>query len=437
VTRRRAIAAAAAVVIGLAGVAGVVVAMNRSNVSPGADATSSLPTSRVERGSLELTVHMKGDLRALRQQAIMAPTVGGALRILTMADAGAVVKAGDVILEFDPADQLYAREQALSEVLEAEQEVIKRRADTEAQTAQDRVALLTAESDVRRAELDAKVDQDLIPANEYQIRQAALQEARRVLAQTEQDIKTRATVGAAGLAVLEEKRNKARLAADRAEQNTETLVIKAPMDGVIAVRENRDAAGGIFFSGMSLPAYRVGDTVNPGRPVLDIFDVSRMEIRASVNEQERANLEPKQTVRVHSDVGTGPPLTAAVKAVSGLGKTDWAGPLRVFEVTLEIDRADPRLRPGTSVKVVVPGQRVDNVLILPRQAVFEKDGKPVIYERSGAGFEPRPIKVLHRTESRVAVDGIAEGAEVALINPEATTTGKPSTAAPAGPGLGR
>jgi multidrug efflux pump subunit AcrA (membrane-fusion protein) len=162
-----------------------------------------------------------------------------------------------------------------------------------------------------------------------------------------------------------------------------------------------------------------------------------MEIRASVNEQERANLEPKQTVRVHSDVGTGPPLTAAVKAVSGLGKTDWAGPLRVFEVTLEIDRADPRLRPGTSVKVVVPGQRVDNVLILPRQAVFEKDGKPVIYERSGAGFEPRPIKVLHRTESRVAVDGIAEGAEVALINPEATTTGKPSTAAPAGPGLGR
>ena len=60
-----------------------------------------------------------------------------------MADAGQPVNEGDVILEFDPADQQHALEQAESEVLEAEQEIIKRRADTEAAAAQDKVRCST------------------------------------------------------------------------------------------------------------------------------------------------------------------------------------------------------------------------------------------------------------------------------------------------------
>ena len=127
------------------------------------------------------------------------------------------------ILEFDPADQQHALEQAESEVLEAEQEIIKRRADTEAAIAQDKVTLLNAQSEARRAELDASVEQDLIAGNEFKIRQAALIEAKRALAQTIQDVEARASANKAGLSVLEEKRAKAKMAADRAKQNIESL----------------------------------------------------------------------------------------------------------------------------------------------------------------------------------------------------------------------
>ena len=432
-TRRRGLVVTGVVVLAVAAVAAVA---TRSRARIMADSGPSVPTGRVTRGTLALTVHLTGEFRTSRQQAITAPPVGGVLRILALADAGAMVKQGDVIVEFDPADQLYSLEQAESELLEAEQEIIQRRASTAAQVAQDKVALLTEQFNVRRAELDAKVDQDLVPANDYQIRQASLQEARRILAQTERDVKTRADIGTAGLAVLEEKRAKARLGADRARQNIENLVIKASMDGVISVRENSDASGGVFFSGMTLPQYRVGDTVSPGRPMIDIFDVSRMEIRANVNEQERDNVAPGQAVRVEANVAPGPPLAAKVTAVSGLGRPDrTAGPLRTFEVTLALDQADSRLRPGTSVAVIVPGRNVENALLLPRQAVFEKDGKPIVYERTAADFQPREIKVLHRTESRVAIDGIAEGVEVALVNPSLIEkTGSTRTMTP-GPGL--
>jgi multidrug resistance efflux pump len=426
VTRRRTIGLALVAVVVSAGAAMAVLA--RSRLSGIAETGPVVPTARVARQTLELTVHLQGDMRALRQQTILAPSVGGALRILHLADSGATVKEGEILLEFDPADQVHALEQAQSEVLEAEQEIIKRRADTEAQTAQDKVALLTAQSEVRRAELDASVDQDLIAANEYKIRQAALEEARRALARTEQDIKARVAVNSAGLSVLEERRTKANMSADRARQNIQDLVIRSPMAGVLSVRENRDA-GGMFSYYMTLAPYRIGDTVNPGRQVVDVFDVSRMEIRAMVNEQDRANLEEGQAVIVTSTAVPGEELTAKVTAVSGSGRSERrAGPLRLFEVTLTLDRPNPALLPGTSVEVVASGRTVENALVLPRQTIFEKDGRPIVYERVGAGFEPRPVKVLHRTESRVAVEGLSEGAEIALVNPDAaaSTTSGPS-----------
>ena len=145
---------------------------------------------------------------------------------------------------------------------------------------------------------------------------------------------------------------------------------------------------------------------------------------------------------VTSNAVPGESFKSIVTAVAGLGRPDRnAGPLRQFEVTLELERPDARLRPGTSVQVVVQGKSVENALQLPRQAVFDKDGKPIVYVRGTGptGFERREIKILHRTESRVALDGLAEGTEVALVDPNAALKTKPSAApAPApGPGVSR
>ena len=159
-----------------------------------------------------------------------------------------------------------------------------------------------------------------------------------------------------------------------------------------------------------------------GRPVLDVFDVATLEVRARVNEQERANVAVGQTARLEADAAPDLATQARVTQVAGLGRPDnRAGPLRQFDVVLELVHPDPRLKPGTTVRVVVTGDTVKDVLLVPRSALFEIDGKPVVYERAGGAeaFAPRPIKVLHRTESQVAIEGIDEGAQVALVNPVA------------------
>ena len=79
-----------------------------------------VPTARVTKGPLKLTVHAVGDLRAGRTVTLVTPAVGGMLRIVTLVATGMSVKSGDPVVEFDPADQQYALEQARSELAEAE-----------------------------------------------------------------------------------------------------------------------------------------------------------------------------------------------------------------------------------------------------------------------------------------------------------------------------
>jgi len=397
-----------------------------------------VPSTRVTRGTLKLDVHANGELRASRVASLMAPPAGGALRLVRMADTGSALRTGEVAMEFDPASQQFAVEQAKSELAESAQEIIKMRADVDLRAAQDRVDLLTARFDVRRAELDALADETIIPAIERKKRLLALEEAKRRLAQLEEDVQSRTATSRAALAVVEEKRTKATLAAQRAQQIIDSLVVRTPIDGLVIARENRDVTN-MFYSGMTLPLYRAGDLVMSGRLVLEVHASAAMEVRIKVNEQERANATEGQAASVVADALPGRPYTARVSSLAGSAARgnffdNTSGPLRMFDVTLRLDQPDPRLRPGTSVRVVLSGAEVRDALTLPRQAIFQKNGKPVVYARTGTGFTPREVKVTHRTESRVAVEGVTEGTEVALVNPESSTTGSasPAGAVPAG-----
>ena len=403
------------------------------------DRGSSLPTARVVKTPLKLTVHATGELRAGRTMSLATPPVGGTLRIIKLVQTGMPVKADETVVEFDPADQLFALEQAKSELAEAEQEIVKMKADGAVQKAQDDVALLTAKFDVRRAELDATGNEFIAPVDAKK-NVLSLEEARRRLAQLEEDVKSRVATSQASLAVVEEKRHKATLSMQRAQQVIDSLVLKAPLDGVVSVRENRNAAGGIFFTGMVLPEHREGDQVFPGTPVADVIESGRMEVRAKVDENDRGNLTQGQQASVSVDALPGEVFTARVGALSGLASRasffDAASVSRLFDVTFAFDKPDPRLKAGSSVRLVIEGKQLTDALHVPRQAVFARAGKNHVFVRSGDRFEEREVKVTQRTESRVVIEGLTEGLEVALIDPTARPAGATQPSAPPLPGAG-
>ena len=65
-----------------------------------------------------------------------------------------------------------------------------------------------------------------------------------------------------------------------------------------------------------------------------------------------------------------------------------------------------------------------------------KGGKPIVYVKSGSAFQSRDVEIKYRTESRVAVEGLPEGTEVALVNPEQAMKKSQKAATPLAPAEG-
>ena len=168
-----------------------------------------VPTATVKEADLQLKVLTTGALRTKESRVIAAPPIaGGTLQIIKLARFGAQVHKGDVVLEFDPSEQEYNLAQNRSDLLQAEQEIVKSKADAAVQTAQDQTALLKAKYAVRRAELEVSKN-ELVSKIDAQKNLLALDEAKRALTQLEQDIRSHSASNKAALAISEEKRHKA------------------------------------------------------------------------------------------------------------------------------------------------------------------------------------------------------------------------------------
>ncbi|HWZ43506.1 MAG TPA: HlyD family efflux transporter periplasmic adaptor subunit [Candidatus Saccharimonadales bacterium] len=377
-----------------------------------------VPTTRVQRGTLELDIHTTGELRSPHSAMLVAPAVNGTLQIVHIARTGSTVKAGDVIVEFDPSEQEYNLEQSRSQMEEAGQEIVKAKADAAVKEAEDKVALLKARFDVRRAELEVGRN-ELAGDIDARKNLLVLEQARRQLEQLQQDIVSRSQSSASGLALLQEKRRTAVLGMKVAQHNIENMTVKAPIDGLVAIKDNLDASGGMMFPGMTLPEYHDGDLVFSGRFLAEVLDVGQMEVVAKIFETDRANLDPGQTAEIRADSGPQSVLAARVKHIAGMtARADFdAGGVRRFEVTFDLLQRANGVRPGTTAQVLVRGSQMKDQLYLPSQCLHEKDGKLVVYLKRGDKFEPTEVKIKFRTENRVAVADLKEGAEVALVDP--------------------
>jgi len=108
----------------------------------------------------------------------------------------------------------------------------------------------------------------------------------------------------------------------------------------------------------------------------------------------------------------------------------------MFDVSFQVTGGTANLRPGLTTQIRVTGNPIKGARYLPRQALFQQDGKPVVFVRRGRSFEPREVKVSDRTETHIVVTDLPVGTEVALRNPLAEEKKTGPGAGPVQPGAG-
>ena len=426
------------------GVAGVVAIAvlgfgARAATSVLVSASDDIPTGTVTRGTLKADLITTGEIKATKSDVLSVPPTGAALRVLTLLPTGTRVTKGETVVTFDPTDQEKAVEEQRSVLREAQLEIAKTLATSAARQAQDALDLQTAQYDLKKAELDVLAN-EVRPQLEARKAQLTLEEARNRLAQLEGDRASRSQSDAAALAVAREKETKANLAIQVATTILSQMVLKATMDGIVSVRENTNISFG--YQGMTLNEFRVGDQVEAGSPIAEVLDPGQLEIGADIDENDRARLAVAQTATLTLDALGGRTIPAKVSAIGtimpqrGFGPAS-AGPSRMFSATLAMAGPATDLRPGLTGRVTISAAPQSNVLHVPRGAVFERDGGTVVFVRGGTvnGFTPTPVKVLAKTETSAVVDGVAEGAQIALADPSrrAGASTSPTASGPAVP----
>jgi HlyD family secretion protein len=193
--------------------------------------------------------------------------------------------------------------------------------------------------------------------------------------------------------------------------------VAAPMDGMVSIQKNPPTD--FFFTGMAVPDFHPGDLANPGSAIAQIVDPMGLELGCKLSERNSSGVVVGEAVEIVFDAMPGRTFHGKVKTVGGMSRSQFFddGSGDGVEATIELTEIDPRLHAGFTAHILFLGEKKKNVLYLPRQAVFLKDGKRFVYVDTGSGYEQRPVSIDGQSEIRSIVEGIVQGTRVALVDP--------------------
>ena len=374
---------------------------------------SETPSTRVKRGPVAITVTARGELQGGKPEMLAAPMVGSdTLTVTDLRGNGEMVKEGDVVVQFDTTQQEYNLREAEADLAEAQQKVAQTEAENKAIDVETRQAVESAKTQVKIAELEVRRN-TFLSAMKARDNEIALEALRNRLKQAEQDLANRKTSSNAALAIQRAGENRARTMAGIAQKSIDSMTLKAKTAGYVNLQPN--TAGTFMMStGMMLPIVQMGDTVRPGLAVAQIPDLQNWEVSAKIAEVDRGHLAAGQLVTVAVVALAGKSFPAKVTSLGNSVGQPWD---RRFDCRMALEQAGPELRPGMSSNLVITAEKLDNVLWVPSQALFERDGKSFVYLKTASGFAPRDVTLVKRTESQVVLTGVNEGDTVALSNP--------------------
>ena len=397
--------AAAAVLISGAGL----MVVRRARSAP------DFPLAEVRKGEFVDRLQFRGEVKALRSTVLTAPSSAGDVQIVQLVKNGTALKKGDIVVQFDTTTVQRTLDQKRSELKQAEAEIERMRAQARMDEEKNITDRTKAGYDVERARLEAS-KQEILSQIEGEKNKLTLADAEQKLREVEEKLKAGRAGADADIESRKQKREKALFEVQQAERNLAALRLAAPSGGMATLLQNWRAGG---FGG-NAPEWKQGDRAWPGAGILELPDLSTIRITARIDESDRGRVRPGQPVSVRVDAVPDKELTGRVTEISPLAKMDFSGwpPTKNFDLAIQLDQADPRLRPGMSATARVAVDSLPDSILVPADAVFQKRGRSVVYRLRGAGFEEREIVISRRNNEQVAVSrGLTAGDRVARKDP--------------------
>lgn len=365
----------------------------------GRDAGVAMPTAKVERGDVRITLTESGELHAAQQTTVSATNDK---QIIWLVPEGARVKKGDLLIRFEANKYALARDTAQSMLEVARADLAKAASERNARRSTEEKARLDYES------LPELAEKGFINRNELEAARLAYEEVR------------------AGNQAFDAAVVAARANVTRAEQEVQTQqqkldegTVHAPCDGVVVYATSGDVTAPVKISLGMIPF--------EGQALLYLPDTSSMVVDAEISEFDLGKVQVGSRAELRLDAYPEARFAGEVVSVGALARhklsrvTGKATGVKVFDVKVRVLDDDERLKPGLSTTVDFLVSEHAGALYIPLAAVFVDElDRTIAYLKHGSSAEERVLQLGGSTD-RIAIveQGLAEGDEVLLVAPEA------------------
>jgi len=403
-------------------------------------------------GDVDSTIRLNGTIAAKNQQTILAPRIqgsrtdvnrggsanmqtsrqGGAVGgggggpagfgaatqndfslILTkLAAAGARVKKGDVIAQFDTVAQQQRLDDYKDSLITQDANIKNRMANMGSQKESHLQQVRAGKAAWDNAVLNQQTN-PVVSAINAQLFDVAVEQDK---AQYEQllyeddllDQQQRATIQG-----IEVSREQAQLELQRTVSNLAKMTMTAPMDGFVVMAS--------IVRNNEFGTVREGDQVRSGQPFMFIVDPSSMILSASVNQVDAERLRIGMKAKIRLDAYNDIEVPGTLDGIGAMAQTSTFRAAYVGEIPVRVnlDKMDPRIIPDLTASAQVILQSEQNAVVLPRAALFEENGSKYVFLRNPEGaFIRKPVDTGTVSFTDVAIrSGVQKGDVVALQRP--------------------
>jgi HlyD family secretion protein len=351
-------------------------------------------TTEPSRQNIHSTISTNGKVEPVQDFEAHAPFPSTVRKVLVR--DGTKVRKGQLLVQLDDADARSQLARALAQLKQA-------------QTGSGDVQVFNAASqaDLTKATVERDQAQRSLKALQRLKERGAASQAEIDAAQE------RLNTANAGLIALQRKTSPQ--AIEARDASTQAAIANAQA-AVSAARQliadcNLEAPfdGTVYFLSAKQGAY-----VNAGDALVSVADMSKMRIRAFVDEPEIGHLRLGEPATITWDALPGRTWQGEVATVPTTVVA--RGNRNVGELLTTVENSDRALLPNTNVGVTITTSNRDGALVLPREAVHEENGGSFIYVVKDRRLERRPVKLGVSNLTHVEIlNGLHEG-EVVAVN---------------------
>jgi HlyD family secretion protein len=289
-------------------------------------------TEKAVRKTIVQTVSATGKVQPETEVKI-SPEVAGEIIDLPVEDGKAVNK-GDLLVRIKP--------DSYKALLEQQEAAIS---SAKATNLQQKATMMKTEQDLKRA--DDMFAKKTISIQEYNSAQAAYDVARNTHESSLHEIE------------------RAQAGSSQARDQLSKTTVYSPIDGNVTILNSklgeRIVATGQFA----------------GTEVMRVADLSHMEARVDVNENDVVNVKIGDKANIKIDAYADRKFHGTVYQIANTGKTTGAGTqeeVTNFEVKIRIDDHDVTLKPGLSCTADIETNMVKDAVTVPLQSVTIRTG---------------------------------------------------------------